>query len=74
MAAQITEQFAVNLRVTLATDGDAQTAAADAELAGAKSPTLEPPPPVVQSEIRGDALLFKILWRRFKILFGWRSP
>ncbi len=74
VAAQITEQFAANLRATLATDGDTQTAAADAELAGAKAPALAPPPPAVQREIRGDALLLKILWRRFKLLFGWRRP
>ena len=74
VAAQITEQFAASLRTMLAADGDAQTAAADAELAGAKAPASAPPPPAVPREIRGDALLLKILWRRFKILFGWRSP
>ena len=74
VAAQITEQFAASLRAMLAADGDAQTAAVDAELAGAKAPASAPPPPAVPREIRGDALLLKILWRRFKILFGWRSP
>ena len=74
VAAQITEQFAASLRAMLAADGDAQTAAADAELAGAKAPTSAPPPPAVPREIRGDALQLKVLWRRFKILFGWRSP
>ena len=73
VAAQITEQFAASLRAMLAADGDAQTAAADAELAGAKAPALAPTPPAVQREIRGDALLLKILWRRFKKLFDWRS-
>ena len=74
VAAQITEQFAASLRAMLAADGDAQTAAVDAELAGAKAPASAPPPPAVPREIRGDALLLKVLWRRFKILFGWRSP
>jgi len=74
VAAQITEQFAASLRATLAADGDAQTAAAaDAELAGAEAPAAAAPPLAVPSEIRGDALLLKILWRRFKKLFDWRS-
>jgi carbon monoxide dehydrogenase subunit G len=71
VAAQITEQFAASLRATLAADGDAQTAAADAEAVGAEAPASAPP--AVPSEIRGDALLLKILWRRLKMLFGWRG-
>ncbi|MDA0230408.1 MAG: SRPBCC family protein [Proteobacteria bacterium] len=73
VAAQITEQFAASLRATLAADGDAQTAATGAEATGGEAPTSAPSPPPVPSEIRGDALLLKILWRRIKMLFGWRS-
>jgi len=73
VAAQITEQFAASLRATLAADGDAQTAAADAEAVGANTPASAPLPPAVPNEIRGDALLLKILWRRLKMLFGWRG-
>ena len=47
--------------------------ATDAELAGAEAPAAAAPPLAVLSEIRGDALLLKILWRRFKKLFDWRS-
>ncbi len=78
VATQITEQFAASLRATLAADGDAQRAADNGQAAGAQvSASTPPPPPVppvppVASEIRGDALLLKILWRRIKMLFGWR--
>jgi len=74
VAAHITEQFAASLRATLATDGDAQTTAADVELADVNAPVSAPPPPAAPREIRGDALLLKIFWRRFKMLLGWRSP
>ena len=74
MTVQITEQFPASLRATLATDGDAQNAAADAELADMNTPTSAPLPAPVPREIRDDAVLLKIFWRRFKMLFGWRGP
>ena len=57
VAAQITGQFAESLRATLAAEGGAADTA---------------PPPTVPDEIRGDALIPRILWRRIKMLFGWR--
>ena len=63
VAAQITEQFAESLRATLA----AETAASESPAAATA-----PLPPAAPREIRGDALLLKILWRRIKALFGWR--
>ena len=71
VAAQITEQFAASLRATLAADGEAQMAAAGTEAPASTPPPQSPAP--VPREIRGDALLLKILWRRIKILFGWRG-
>ena len=65
VAAQITEQFAESLRATLAAETAATAAGDDAN---ASQPA--PPPPAVPREIRGDALLLKILWRRIKALFG----
>ncbi|MEE8172747.1 MAG: SRPBCC family protein [Alphaproteobacteria bacterium] len=62
VAAQITEQFAESLRATLA-----------AEAAEPDNIDTVPPPPVAVREIRGDTLLFKIVWRRIKALFGWRG-
>lgn len=58
VAAQITGQFAESLRATLAAEGGAADSA---------------PPTAAPREIRGDALLLKILWRRIKMLFGWRG-
>ena len=63
VAAQITEQFAESLRATLA----AETVATESPAAATT------PPPAAPREIRGDALLLKILWRRIKALFGWRG-
>ncbi|MBT3172583.1 MAG: SRPBCC family protein, partial [Rhodospirillaceae bacterium] len=65
VAAQITEQFAESLRATLAAEA-AATETGDS--ASASEPA--PPPPTVPAEIRGDALLLKIIWRRIKALFG----
>ncbi|MDP7344801.1 MAG: SRPBCC family protein, partial [Alphaproteobacteria bacterium] len=60
VAAQITEQFAASLRATLA----AETAATETAEPG--SSAASPPPPPVPTEIRGEALLLKIIWRRIK--------
>ena len=72
VAAQITEQFAESLRATLAAETAEETAATvAASVAGDDANAPEPaPPPAVPREIRGDALLLKILWRRIKALFG----
>ncbi len=65
VAAQITEQFAESLRATLA--AEAATTTTDE---GSSPPEPAPPPPAVPSEIRGESLLLKIIWRRIKALFG----
>lgn len=76
VAAQITEQFAESLRATLAAETAEETAeetaaTVAASVAGDDANAPEPaPPPAVPREIRGDALLLKILWRRIKALFG----
>ena len=70
VATQITEQFAASLRATLAAEA-AEAAASEAEPGGAAAPTPPPPPPpAVPAEIRGEALMLKIIWRRIKALFG----
>ncbi len=68
VAAQITEQFAESLRTTLAAEA---AAAQSDDSADATEPA--PPPSPAPAEIRGDALLLKIIWRRIKALFGFAS-
>ncbi len=73
VAAQITEQFAASLRATLASEAAAMAAATETgadSSANAGAPEPVAPPPPVPSEIRGESLLLKILWRRIKALFG----
>lgn len=59
VATQITEQFADNLRKTLATE------------TSAKSKDKITAPRV--KELRGDTLLLKIIWQRIKSYLGWKS-
>ncbi len=62
VAAQITEQFANSLRATLAAESPAAS--------GEEVEPAPPPPPAAPREIRGEALLLKIIWRRLLALFG----
>lgn len=74
VAAHITEQFAASLRATLAAEA-AEKATSVTAANGSKETAPQPatPPPTVPNEIRGDALLLKILWRRIKALFGFST-
>ena len=65
VAAQITGQFADSLRATLA--AEAASTAAPESAGEAETP---PPPRAAPSEIRGDSLILKIIWRRILALFG----
>ncbi len=74
VAAQIIEQFAQNLRATLAAEASAEETAS-METSGDGDPSeaaSTAPPPSAASEIRGERILLKILWRRIKALFDWR--